>query len=102
MIDFLYQKINLNYQFYLTIIIIIISRYFIFFIIILFYYLKFNFNFFFKIKIDLLPCESNFKAVNQIRALQKSNYLDDTGIFESTCRYGIPLKFLNLKNMEER
>jgi hypothetical protein len=47
-------------------------------------------------------CESNFKAANQIKSLQKSKYLDDTGIFGSTCRHGIPLKFLNLRNMGER
>ena len=47
-------------------------------------------------------CESNFKAANQIKSLQKSKYLDDTGIFGSICRHGIPLKFLNLRNMGER
>ena len=49
-----------------------------------------------------MPCESNFKAANQIRSFQKSKHLDDTGIFGSTCRHGIPLKFLNLCNMGER
>ncbi|CAB5368131.1 unnamed protein product [Rhizophagus irregularis] len=47
-------------------------------------------------------CESNFKATNQIKSLQKFKHLDDTGIFGSTCRHGIPLKFLNLRNMGER
>jgi hypothetical protein len=53
-------------------------------------------------KNDPTSCESNFKAANQIKSLQKSKYLDDTGIFGSTCRHSIPLKFLNLRNMGER
>jgi len=55
-----------------------------------------------KTKTCSTSCESNFKAADQIRSLQKSKYLDDTGIFGSTCRHGIPLKFLNLHNMGER
>ena len=47
-------------------------------------------------------CDSHFKAANQKRANLKSNYLDDTGIFGSTCRHGIPLKFINLKGIGER
>ncbi|PKC00204.1 hypothetical protein RhiirA5_257439, partial [Rhizophagus irregularis] len=47
-------------------------------------------------------CESNFKAADQLRSFNKSKFLDDTGIFGSTCRHGVPLKFLNLKNMGER
>ncbi|CAB5396216.1 unnamed protein product [Rhizophagus irregularis] len=47
-------------------------------------------------------CDSHFKAANQTKANLKSNYLDDTGIFGSTCRHGIPLKFINLKGIGER
>ncbi|GBB94952.1 hypothetical protein RclHR1_02450005 [Rhizophagus clarus] len=53
-------------------------------------------------KIDITSCESNFKAADQLRSFNKSKFLDDTGIFGSTCRHGVPLKFLNLKKMGER
>ncbi|CAB5213016.1 unnamed protein product [Rhizophagus irregularis] len=53
-------------------------------------------------KNDITSCESNFKAADQLRSFNKSKFLDDTGIFGSTCRHGVPLKFLNLKNMGER
>ncbi|GES96263.1 hypothetical protein GLOIN_2v1886648 [Rhizophagus clarus] len=47
-------------------------------------------------------CNNHFKAADQTRANIKSNYLNDTGIFGSTCRHGIPLKFINLKEIGER
>ena len=47
-------------------------------------------------------CDSYFKAADQDRAKIKSKKLDDTGLFGSTCRHGIPLKFINLKGIGER
>ncbi|CAB4482642.1 unnamed protein product [Rhizophagus irregularis] len=47
-------------------------------------------------------CDSYFKAADQARSNIKSKHLDDTGLFGSTCRHGIPLKFINLKGIGER
>jgi len=47
-----------------------------------------------------LACEHHFRAANQSSI--KSKNLDDTGIFGCTCRHGIPLNFLNLKEIGER
>ncbi|RIA84565.1 hypothetical protein C1645_858965, partial [Glomus cerebriforme] len=47
-------------------------------------------------------CESNFKAADQLKSYNKSESLDDTGLFGCTCRHGIPIKFINLRNIGER
>jgi len=47
-------------------------------------------------------CDSYFKAADQVRSNIKSKHLDDTGLFGSTCRHGVPLGFINLKGIGER
>ncbi|PKY60134.1 hypothetical protein RhiirA4_517405 [Rhizophagus irregularis] len=47
-------------------------------------------------------CENYFKAADQAQCKKKSKHLDDTGLFGSTCRHGIPLRFINLKGIGER
>ncbi|GES73169.1 hypothetical protein GLOIN_2v1886648 [Rhizophagus clarus] len=55
-----------------------------------------------KNKNNITFCESNFKAADQYNSYHKSKSLDDTGLFGCTCRHGIPIKFINLRNIGER
>ncbi|EXX55967.1 hypothetical protein RirG_220460 [Rhizophagus irregularis DAOM 197198w] len=46
------------------------------------------------------PCMKAFKAVNEKNSKILSNALDISGVVGTTCKHGIPVKFLNIKTGE--
>ncbi|PKY54563.1 hypothetical protein RhiirA4_473448 [Rhizophagus irregularis] len=46
------------------------------------------------------PCMKAFKAANEKNSIILSNALDISGVVGTTCKHGIPMKFLNIKTGE--
>ncbi|RHZ88257.1 hypothetical protein Glove_24g30 [Diversispora epigaea] len=53
-----------------------------------------------KLLNQLNGCDSHFKASEQ--KTKKNDKWDDSGLFGCTCRHGIPIRFINLRDMTER